>query len=105
MLNYHPENGYTVSPASKLDTYPHRVISTGQALGDINLEVKVNDDSLDYYCGGPVHGFKVLVHSNDMYPNMLKQFQKLATKIEGTISIQPKITRAEPEIADYSADQ
>lgn len=105
MENYHPEAGYTISPASNRSAYPQRVLSTAGTFGTLYLELKVNGNSLERTCAGAISGFRVMVHPNDVYPNMIKNFKRVNTISEAEFILEPKITRAESEIAAYSPEQ
>lgn len=57
-----PSDGWTLdggySPESPLDAYPYRAIAAGAKAG-LFIVMKAKTADADFYCRGPVQGFKV----------------------------------------------
>lgn len=71
----------------------------------LTIIMKVNNNDIDYLCGGTVQGFKIGFHSPMDIPRELKKFVQLSPRQAALYVIEPKLTVATNETRDYEAHE
>lgn len=94
------DDGYDES-RSNLRAYPYRTIDVGLQ-NSLTIILKVNNNDLDYLCGGTVQGFRIGFHSPIDIPRELKKFFELSPKHATLYVIEPKLIRTSNETRKFS---
>ncbi|XP_037940845.1 pickpocket protein 28-like isoform X1 [Teleopsis dalmanni] len=97
-LSWSLQNGYDTDSGFK--TYPARVLGAGARAG-IFIALQSFKQETDYYCRGPIQGFKVLLHSPDDVPHVSKDFVRIPTGKEVLIAVKPNMITTSIGIDDY----
>nr|XP_019556948.2 pickpocket protein 28-like [Aedes albopictus] len=87
--NWTLEDGY-LDPF-ELDTYPLRPVGGGLVTGLV-LIMKTRKQDKDYFCEGPVIGYKISIHSPDEKPSVQNRFYRLSHSSILTLSVYPELT-------------
>ncbi|XP_073985653.1 pickpocket 26 isoform X2 [Rhodnius prolixus] len=112
-IPYFEDNGYRTEgwtleggypPDAPLDTYPHRALTAGAKAGLIFVMKAMWKDA-DYYCKGPVQGFRVLLHNPAEVPSVGERYLRAPLRQEIVASIQPKIMTTSKGLRSYSPDR
>ncbi|CAO1417548.1 unnamed protein product [Diamesa hyperborea] len=80
--------------------YPLRALGSGIE-GGLVIRLLALKEDLDYKCGGPVQGFKVLLHSPADYPRLTKQYYRVPLKKEVIMTISAKVIETNPNLRKY----
>lgn len=80
--------------------FPYRAFSASDGL---SATLSLDERDIDYLCGGPVQGFKILLHTAGEAPQLSKYFFRIPLGHEVLISVRPNIMATSPEIKSYEA--
>lgn len=94
-------HGYT-KHVPEADVYPLRVFGASDGLF---VYLRLFDKDIDYLCGGPVQGFKVLLHTPGEIPQISKYFYRIPLDHEVIISVKPILMTTSPTLAYYSSER
>lgn len=79
-------------------TYPYRVYSATDGLA---IFLRLFDKDIDFLCGGPVQGFKILLHASGEVPQLSKYFYRVPLDHEVIMSVRPKIMTTTDKVISY----
>lgn len=96
------EKGY--SPQANLSSYPYRILGPGLSTG-LSLILTSETKNTEYLCGGPVQGFKVLLHSAAEYPQVSKKFVRIPMDQEVMIAVKPQMISTTEGLRDYTPER
>ncbi|CAH1408268.1 unnamed protein product [Nezara viridula] len=96
------DEGYT--PEALLKTYPNRALFSGTA-GGIFIVLKADRNDADYFCKGPVQGFKMLLHNPAEFPMVRERYLRVPLGQEVIAMIQPSIMTTSKSLRSYSPEQ
>ncbi|XP_053685872.1 pickpocket protein 28-like [Sabethes cyaneus] len=96
------EQGY--SAKAELLSYPRRSVGPGYSAG-ISLNLLLEEADLEYICGGPVQGFKVVLHSPADYPQVSKKFVRVPMNQDVTIAVKPQMTTTTAGLRSYTPER
>ncbi|XP_014277462.1 pickpocket protein 28 isoform X2 [Halyomorpha halys] len=96
------DEGYT--PEAQLKTYPNRALYSGTA-GGVFIVLKANRNDADYYCKGPVQGFKMLLHNPAEFPMISERYLRVPLGQEVIAVVQPSIMTTSKNLRSYSPQQ
>lgn len=94
------ERGYS-NEVSQEESYPVRLSNSGPDTG-LELHLRLHDDDLDYICGGPVQGFKIILHAPDELPQVSDAHFHLSLDNSATLSVKPRVMTSSDGLKDYS---
>lgn len=101
--NWRNDHGYDVPKNGK--PYPHRVYGTGLQFSLI-LILRLNISDIDYLCGGPIQGFKIVFHSPSENQSVMKKYFFLSPGKSSFYRIEPKmVLTTDAARTDYSPDE
>lgn len=80
--------------------FPYRVFSASEGL---EVTLSLDERDIDYLCGGPVQGFKILLHTPGEAPQLSKYYYRVPLNHEVLISVRPNIMTNSDEIKTYDA--
>lgn len=97
--NWSTSNGY-VKQAHENDVYPLRVFGASDGLF---VYLRLYDKDIDYLCGGPVQGFKILLHTPGEIPQISKYFYRIPLDHEVIVSVKPILMTTSDTLSHYSS--
>lgn len=89
--------GYNVKD---LDTYPQRIIGSGQKAG-VTFILKMRRKDIDYACKDTAEGFRVTLHTPDELPMSTSHFYKIPFDAETLIRLQPRVMSTSDNLKHY----
>lgn len=96
--NWRTSNGYA-KQAHENDVYPLRVFGASDGLF---VYLRLYDKDIDYLCGGPVQGFKILLHTPGEIPQISKYFYRIPLDHEVIVSVKPILMTTSETLSHYS---
>lgn len=79
-------------------TYPYRAYSASDRLV---IFLRLFDKDIDFLCGGPVQGFKILLHAPKEVPQISKYFYRVPLDHEVIMSVRPSIMTTTDQVIRY----
>lgn len=105
VTRWDPESGYNDDDElNDLDEYPYRVISAGPRVG-LHTTFQLYEHDLDYICRGPVHGFKILLHSPIEEPQISTYYFRLPIMQDISVSVKPQIITTSIGLRHYKPNE
>lgn len=96
--NWTLEDGYL--DEFELRTYPLRPIGGGFISGLIVVLNTVKADE-DFFCEGPVIGYKIGIHSPDEMPSVQNKFYRLSHQNVLSLTLKPELTYISQKVKKY----
>ncbi|XP_062557744.1 pickpocket protein 28-like [Armigeres subalbatus] len=96
--NWTLERGY--SDRFELKTYPLRPVGGGLTTG-LMIALKTRKVDMDYFCEGPVVGYKIAIHAPDEIPSVQNKFYRLSHQSRLSIIVKPELTATYPELRKH----
>lgn len=93
------DNGYDPNLRTQ-EPYPYRVYDAGRQHG-LTIILRVDNNDLNYMCGGAVQGFKIGFHSPIDIPRDTSKFYELSPKRAAVYSIEPRLIETAAEVHKY----
>ena len=84
------------------EIYPYRVFAASDGLA-VNL--RIADMDLDYYCTGPVQGFKILLHTFGEIPQISNYYYRIPLDHEVIISVKPILILTSESVEHYPPEK
>ncbi|KAL1122049.1 hypothetical protein AAG570_003455 [Ranatra chinensis] len=94
------EKGY--EPGTPRETYPNRALDAGTSAG-LFIVLKAISADFDYYCRGPIQGFKILLHNPAEIPSVGERYFRAPMKQEVLVGISPEIMKTNEGLRSYDA--
>lgn len=82
------------------DSYPFRSIDAGVQYS-LSVILKINNNDIDYLCGGSQQGYKISFHSPCDVPRIRTHSFILPPNRAAFYSIEPSYTRTEPKVREF----
>lgn len=102
--NWNLEAGYNDREKNLSESYPFRVIGTGDRAGlEVNLQVYKQD--MDYLCRGAVHGFKIFLHTPGEVPQLSKNYFRVPLFQGVSVTIKPQMMITSDGLRHYSPNR
>lgn len=101
--NWTIDDGYKIVDKTQ-ELYPYRVIDAG-IQNSLIVTLKINNNDIDYLCGGTIQGFKVGFHSPIDIPRMKTNFFDLSPNTAAFYSIDPRSVTTSRKVREFSADK
>lgn len=79
-------------------TYPYRVYGASDGLA---IFLRLFDKDIDFLCGGPVQGFKILLHASGEVPQISKYFYRIPLDHEVIMAVRPSIMTTTDKVISY----
>ncbi|XP_014277464.1 pickpocket protein 28 [Halyomorpha halys] len=92
------DGGYTHN--APLLAYPRRAFSAGSKAG-LTIRMRARDEETDFYCRGPVLGFKVLLHNPAEIPLVRERYLRSPLNQDVVVVVQPNIMDTSPGLLTY----
>nr|XP_019556935.2 pickpocket protein 28-like [Aedes albopictus] len=96
--NWTLEDGYLDD--FQLETYPLRPVGGGMDTG-LMLVMKTRKVDIDYFCEGPVIGYKIAIHSPDEIPSVQHNYYRLSHNSKLSLIAQPELTYITPDLKKH----
>lgn len=92
------ENGY--DDGFNGSGYPLRIFNARQ-----EVMVRLYEEDLEYMCRGPIHGFKLFLHTPGQVLKTSRHSFRIPLSEVAEISINPKLITTSEELRDYEPNQ
>lgn len=102
--NWNLEDGYDDKNANGVETHPFRVFGAGAKAG-LSASLKLPGENLEYFCSGPVQGFKILLHNPGEVPQLSKQYFRVPLQQEVLISVKPNVISTSEGLRYYAPNR
>lgn len=86
------------------DSYPFRAIDAGVQYSLIVI-LKIDNNDIDYLCGGTKQGFQVGFHSPSDIPRSRRDFFNLSPNRAAYYSIEPRYTKTDSKLRQFDPHQ
>ncbi|XP_062558315.1 pickpocket protein 28-like [Armigeres subalbatus] len=96
------ELGY--SRQANITSYPRRTLGPGYSAG-LSLFLRSDLTNHDYLCRGPIHGFKILLHSSSEFPQVTNKFIRIPMNHEVTVAVKPEKISTNDGLQGYSPER
>ncbi|XP_062715918.1 pickpocket protein 28-like [Aedes albopictus] len=96
------EMGY--SREANITSYPRRTLGPGYSAG-LSLFLRSDLTNHDYLCRGPIHGFKILLHSSSEFPQVSNKFIRIPMNHEVTVAVKPEKISTNDGLQSYSPER
>ncbi|XP_068083963.1 pickpocket protein 28 [Anabrus simplex] len=100
--NWSFEKGFTTEEDLD-DTYPLRTKSAG-AMSGLFAYLYALDDERDLSCRIPLKGFKMVIHSPAVFPEIKKEYFRVPSNYDVVIGVSPKVIITADELRSYSPE-
>lgn len=102
--NWSRDHGYP-DPNEMYETpYPMRIFNANHDTG-LFVYLRLREQDMEYACGGPIHGFKVILSTPGESFKRSRQYFRISTLEQATVLIYTKMTKTSKDIEHYQPEE